>query len=155
MEENLDSEEDEWTGGMRGPQRWLLCFLRKWCVIKSLLRKSSGKNHRQWGIAILPSCFSGGRGQCACAVLHTLLVPAEWNSISHRWCYGLNVGPPAPHLDAEILTPKVKEFGGGVSGRWLGDESAFINVISALIKAVLENSITLSAMWGCSEKTAI
>ena len=154
MEESLDSEDDEWTGGMRGPERWFLRFLRKGCGIKSLLRKSSGKNHRQWQIAIYPSWFLRGSGQSMCAVLHILLAPAEWKSISHRWCYSLNV-VPLPLFGCWNANCQVMEFGGEASGRWLGDESAFIIIISALIKAVLENSIICSAIRGCNKKIAI
>lgn len=44
-------EDGEWAGGMRGPER-LLRFLRKWCGVKSLLRKWSRKKHRHWQTVI-------------------------------------------------------------------------------------------------------
>ena len=121
---------------------------------KEPLEKVKWKNHRQWQIAILPSWFSRGSGQSMCAILHILLAPAEWKSISHRWCYCLDV-VPLPLFGCWNANCQVTEFGSGASGRWLGDESAFIIIISALIKAVLENSIIFSAIWGCNKKIAI
>ena len=43
-----------------------------------------------------------------------------------------------------------------VFGRWLGYEGgAFMNGISALIKETPQSSLTPSAMWGYSKKSAV
>lgn len=47
VEEKSWLEDDGWTGGIETLTDDLQ-FLRTWCGIKNLLRKSSGKNHRQW-----------------------------------------------------------------------------------------------------------
>lgn len=85
-------------------------------------------------------------------VLHMLLCPAESYSRGGGLVWRLVSTPLTCNSSAEILTPKVTVFGGGTSGRWLGHESALINVISTLIREVMENSPTLSTMWDCTEK---
>lgn len=71
-----------------------------------------------------------------------MLVPAEWKSIRHRWYYDLNVYiSRQANSYVKILIRKVIVFGGGNFGRWLGHESALINVISMLIKEVQQNSL--------------
>lgn len=47
-------------------------------------------------------------------------------------------------------------FKGGIFERWLGHEiEVLMNDVSDLIKKTLQSSLTLSAMWAHSKKTAV
>lgn len=48
-----------------------------------------------------------------------------------------------PNPYAEILTPKLIVLGGGAFGWWFRHEGGPRNVISTLIKAILESSLVL------------
>lgn len=57
-----------------------------------------------------------------------------------------------PKVQVESLTLKVKVWGGGVCGRWLGHEGAGI---SALTNWTWARFLTPSSTWGHRQKTAI
>lgn len=62
----------------------------------------------------------------------------------------------SPKLYVEILTPNMLAFGCGAFEKWVGYEAGtLMNETSALIKEILESSLTSSTMRGHSKKMSI
>ena len=139
LSRETEAEGISWGWSLAGLRRLRLCWEH---AGECLLPEALGA----WRVIIIPPAWLGfgrdGQGQgSAMAGL--------------AGCYVLNACVP-PKFICWNPAPKVMPLGGGAFGRWLGHGGgAFMNGISALIKAAQERSLASYTMWEYTEKLAV